>query len=99
MRRRVFLNKLLSVFISSSLPLRWSEAEVKETGNKTGFIADPVFLNHHISDDHPETPVRVQYIEEGIIPQYLGFFEEVVHLLNDHWKKISVSFCFRFDKL
>lgn len=34
--------------------------------NKTGFVSDPVFLQHHIAPGHPERPERMSFIQNAM---------------------------------
>ena len=34
--------------------------------NNTAIITDPVFLEHHIAPNHPETPERIKHIQQAI---------------------------------
>ncbi len=42
---------------------------------KSGYISDPVFLQHHIAAGHPESPDRIQYIQNAI--QTSGWGEQL----------------------
>ena len=62
MNRRIFINSVLSTFLLS-FNYRLSGAERLKLLNKTGYVNDPIFLLHHISPEHPETPERMKFIQ------------------------------------
>jgi acetoin utilization deacetylase AcuC-like enzyme len=74
MNRRTFISGLLSTFL---LSFQSKLMAVESTNlNKTGYVSDPVFLNHHIAPGHPETPDRMKFIdkamkESGLLPELI----------------------------
>jgi len=65
MKRRAFISKLLSTLLLSYQPRLVLSDNVKKL-NKTGYINDPVFLQHHIAPGHPETPDRMKFIQNAM---------------------------------
>ena len=47
--------------------------------NNTAIITDPVFLEHHIAPNHPETPERIGYIQKAISESNLS---EIIERIN-----------------
>jgi acetoin utilization deacetylase AcuC-like enzyme len=68
MNRREFILGLFSTsLLSFQSHLSVAEAVNMLTSmNKTGLVSDPVFLQHHISPEHPETPDRMKFIHSKI---------------------------------
>lgn len=68
MNRRAFVSSILSTLLLS-FQSRLKAVEVlnmSPNSNKTGFVSDPVFLQHHIAPGHPETPDRIKFIQNGL---------------------------------
>jgi acetoin utilization deacetylase AcuC-like enzyme len=65
MKRRAFISKLLSTLLLSYQPRLVMADNVKKL-NKTGYVNDPVFLQHHIAPGHPETPDRMKFIQNAM---------------------------------
>ena len=47
--------------------------------NNTAIITDPVFLEHHIAPNHPETPERIGHIQKAISESNLS---EIIERIN-----------------
>jgi acetoin utilization deacetylase AcuC-like enzyme len=77
MNRRAFISSVLSTLLVS-YQSRLSAIEQLLKPNKTGYVSDPVFLQHHISPDHPETPRRVQYIQDAL--QSSAIWQDLVQI-------------------
>ncbi len=76
MNRRAFISGVLSSLLVPYQSRSGStEQLIKVTSlNKTGFVSDPVFLQHHIAPGHPESPDRMNFIlnamkESGLLEQ------------------------------
>ena len=68
MNRRAFISSSLSSLFLISYPqiaLAKKRLPVSDL-NKTAYITDPVFLQHHIAKGHPETPERMLFIQNEI---------------------------------
>lgn len=63
MNRRVFISSVLSTILLSSQTRSLIAAQ---KFNKTGYISDALFLDHHISSNHPERPERLTYIQKAM---------------------------------
>lgn len=68
MNRRSFISSLLSgLMLSYQGRLAALEALSKASNpGKTGYVSDPVFLQHHIAPGHPETPNRLKFINKAM---------------------------------
>jgi len=80
MKRRAFISSILSTLLLSIQP-KLKAVEVSNmliNVNKTGFVSDPVFLQHHIAPGHPETPDRMKFIQNGV--QKSGLLQKVVQI-------------------
>ncbi|GJM06187.1 MAG: acetoin utilization protein [marine bacterium B5-7] len=74
MNRRTFISSALSTILLS-YQARLIAAEEINALNKTGYISEPLFLDHHISPNHPERPDRLKYIQEAM--QDSGLLDQV----------------------
>jgi len=74
MNRRAFISSVLSTFLLS-YQSRLLAIDTSKTLNKTGYISEPLFLDHHISPDHPERPDRLKYIQKAM--QDSGLLEKI----------------------
>lgn len=64
MNRRTFISGVLSTLFALH-QTRLSAAEKPNQSlslNKTGYVSDPVFLQHHIAPGHPESPDRMKFV-------------------------------------
>ncbi|MCG8378864.1 MAG: histone deacetylase, partial [Proteobacteria bacterium] len=80
MNRRTFISGVLSSMLLS-YQTRIFAADKTNTNNSknmTGFIDDPVFLQHHIDAGHPESPERFRYIQTAMADS--GLVKEIVPL-------------------
>ncbi len=88
MNRRTFISSTLSTILLS-YQTRLLAVEETQTLNKTGYISEPLFLDHHISPDHPERPDRLKYIQKAM--QDSGLLDQIttVSLKDDvgDWMK------------
>ena len=78
MNRRQFINSIISALLFF-FQVRFGAAEKTNNPisdffrspdlikNNTVILMDPIFLQHHISPGHPETPKRMEYIQKAII--------------------------------
>ncbi len=68
MKRRAFISGVLSTFLLSFQRRIYAVEAVKMVTNSknTGLVDDPVFLQHHITPGHPETPDRVKFIHNAL---------------------------------
>ena len=78
MNRRQFINSIISAFLFF-FQVRFGAAEKTNNPisdffrspdsikNNTVILMDPIFLQHHISPGHPETPKRMEHIHKAII--------------------------------
>ena len=46
--------------------------------NKTGYVSDPVFLQHHIAPGHPESPDRMKFIHNAM--KESSIWEQLTHI-------------------
>ena len=79
MNRRSFISGVLPT-LWLSLHTRLSTAEkLNETSNfnKTGYLSDSLFLQHHIDPGHPESPDRLKFIQLAM--EESGLLELVTH--------------------
>lgn len=74
MNRRTFISSVISTFLLSYQP-RLLAAKETLTLNKTGYISEPLFLDHHISPDHPERPDRLKFIQQAM--QGAGLLDQI----------------------
>ncbi len=74
MNRRTFISSVLSTILLT-YQTRLLAVEETKTLNKTGYISEPLFLEHHISPDHPESPDRLIFIQQAI--KEAGLLERV----------------------
>tara|TARA_B100000953_G_C18031052_1_gene423035 strand:+ start:717 stop:1784 length:1068 start_codon:yes stop_codon:yes gene_type:complete len=51
--------------------------------NNTVIITDPIFLEHHIAPNHPETPERVEYIQKALHEYDLSEITEQINSTID----------------
>jgi len=77
MNRRTFISSVSSTFLLSVLS-RFAAAEKLQKLNKTGYVSDPVFLQHHIAPGHPETPDRMKFIDN--VMQESGILSKLVQI-------------------
>jgi len=78
MNRRQFINSIISALLFF-FQIRFGAAEKTNNPiadffrssdlikNNTVILMDPIFLQHHISPNHPETPKRMEHIQKAII--------------------------------
>tara|TARA_X000000950_G_scaffold287143_1_gene398343 strand:+ start:844 stop:1842 length:999 start_codon:yes stop_codon:yes gene_type:complete len=89
MKKRNFVRYFfLSLFL---LFFRFLNAE-KLLKNKyllTKIMIDPIFLKHHISPNHPESPERIKFIDEAIKKNELIANVDTAHFSNDVIKWIK----------
>ena len=74
MNRRTFISSVLSTILLS-YQTRLLAVDETKTLNKTGYISEPLFLDHHISPDHPEKPDRLKYIQNAM--QDSGLLDQI----------------------
>ncbi len=77
MNRRNFIGSIISALLyvyqtrlaaveesSESIDSYFKKPDLMK--NNTAIITDPIFLEHHIAPNHPETPERIEYIQKAI---------------------------------
>ena len=74
MNRRTFISSVLSTFLLA-YQSRLIAIEETKTLNKTGYVSEPLFLDYHISQDHPERPDRLKYIQKAM--QNSGLLDQI----------------------
>jgi acetoin utilization deacetylase AcuC-like enzyme len=75
MNRRTFISSVLSTILLSYQTRLLAVKELTRF-NKTGYISEPLFLEHHIMPDHPERPERLKFIQKAI--QDSGLLEQII---------------------
>ena len=94
MKRRQFLN-LGTGFCLSVTPAYRLLANQAKSNSGTGFIFDKIYLEHHLSPDHPESPLRVEVLmnlmeSTGLleqVEQVNGFVDAFPWIYKIHTKK------------
>ena len=62
MKRRQFILSSAVPVLTSLFPFR--KLSANEQAAAVGYVGDPVFLNYHLSPEHPESPERYRYINQ-----------------------------------
>lgn len=65
MNRRTFISSVLSAILLSYQTRTLAVRELARP-NKTGYISEPLFLEHHIAPNHPEKPDRLKFIQKAM---------------------------------
>ncbi len=87
-KRRFFFGFIFKLFIVSLIHLTFPKISFsKKSLVKTKVLFNPIFLKHHISLDHPESPKRISYFLKELKKSNISdLLEEVV---LDHPKTIK----------
>ncbi|MBD3322401.1 MAG: histone deacetylase [Chitinivibrionales bacterium] len=77
--RRLFLDRTIKGIVGLGLIPAWSgRAGQKAATQGTGYVYDPVFLDHILSETHPESPERLLWINQKL--EETGVFADCVQL-------------------
>lgn len=82
MNKRYFIKSLIFLIYLSYKKVAITKEKIKKIIDskfrKTIIMIDPIFLKHHISPDHPETPERIKYIELAL--KNAGIFNNTIRI-------------------
>ena len=87
-KRRFLLSLVFKLFFFSWIQFTFLKISFSKTNlKKTKILFNPIFLKHHISPDHPETPERINYLLKELKKSNISdLLEEIV---LDHPKTIN----------
>ena len=86
MHKRIYIKKILfflTIFLGSIVNA--TERKKKIIGiffKKTSIMIDNIFLKHHISPNHPESPDRIRFIQKALIVNKISSNEKIDHKKN-----------------
>jgi len=83
MNRRKFISSIISAFLFFFQSRLWSNEKSQRQipdffntpdliKNNTLVLFDPVFFQHHIHPDHPESPKRMEFVRQAIVDSGLS---------------------------